>query len=436
MRAPGERLTLCQIATEEVPVGTLAHLRIVDQQLCEPLDDVVWYDMTNGVRVRLSDPLLLDDGAVQLNASFPLRGNALLDNVETMLRCRFHGRGKKTYFRLAEPKTHIISAEDFVEAMLGSAQRINAALRGLSEPMTGVLWTMRDAENLLEIIDAVRDGRMDHTAFSARMAQADYSAGTHGHHQLFSRNAHIMVEHTRTALLRAFENGNRMMEQTRLLIENKDNRYFGALNEGDEINHASPAAERLHGAIIDGVAAVATALDLLYRLFVFLVREPFGSAEMPGKLHFPYNELGKAYAPFPKGVSPESTDLGPANLPYALPNVVPGNFFALRGFRNDLTHNMTSGHIQPICWIGSGTGQVSGVPIRYVLANAPDVDQNGKPLKHAFVERFFHQQRDAAVMYRELMEELALTADHSLQWLANRLEQRLRRENEALINQR
>jgi hypothetical protein len=295
MRAPGERLTLCQIATEEVPVGTLAHLRIVDQQLCEPLDDVVWYDMTNGVRVRLSDPLLLDDGAVQLNASFPLRGNALLDNVETMLRCRFHGRGKKTYFRLAEPKTHIISAEDFVEAMLGSAQRINAALRGLSEPMTGVLWTMRDAENLLEIIDAVRDGRMDHTAFSARMAQADYSAGTHGHHQLFSRNAHIMVEHTRTALLRAFENGNRMMEQTRLLIENKDNRYFGALNEGDEINHASPAAERLHGAIIDGVAAVATALDLLYRLFVFLVREPFGSAEMPGKLHFPYNELGKAY---------------------------------------------------------------------------------------------------------------------------------------------
>jgi hypothetical protein len=407
-------------------VGTLAHLRVLDQQLCEPLDDAVWYDMTSGVRVRLSDPLLLDDGVVQPNASFPLRGNALLDNVEAMLRCRFHGKGEKTYLRLAEPKNHIISAEFFVEATLGSAQRIDAALRGLSEPITGVRWTMQAAEDLLEIVDAVRDGRMDHTAFSARMAQADYSAGTPGHHQLFSRNAHILVEHTRTALLRAFENGNRMMEQSRLLIENKDSRYFSALAEGDEINHASPTAERLHGAFIDGVGAVATALDLLYRLFVFLVREPFGSAEMPGKLHFPYNEPGKTYAPFPNGASRVSTDLSPTDLPYALPNVMPGNFFALRGFRNDLTHNMTSGHIQPICWIGRGTGQVSGIPIRYVLATAPDVDEDGNPLKHAFIERFFHQQRDAAVVYRELMEELALTADHTLQWLANRLEQRLR----------
>jgi len=408
-------------------VGTLNHLRVLDQQLCEPLDEGVWYDMTSGVRVRLSDPILLEDGVVQLNAPLSMRGDALLENVEAMLRCRFHGKNGKTHFRLAEPKNYIISAESFVEATLRSAQRIDAALRGLSEPMTGARWTIQAAENLLEIIDAVGDGRMDHTAFSVRMAQAEYFPGTSGHHQLFSRNARILVEHTRTALLRAFENSNRMMEQARLLIENKDKRYFDALAKGDEINHASPTAERLHGAFIDGVAAIATALDLLYRLFVFLVREPFGSAEMPSKLHFPYNESGKIYAPFPNGAGLESTDLGPTELPYALPNVMPGNFFGLRGFRNDLTHNMTSGHIQPICWIGNGTGQVNGTPIRYVLAYAPDVDQDGKPLKHAFVERFFHQQRDAAVVYRELMEELALTADHTLQWLANRLEQRLHR---------
>lgn len=404
---------------------TLAHLKILDQQLCEPLNSAVWYDLTSGVRVRLSEPLLLNDGSVQLDATFPMQGNALLDNVEAMLRCRFHGKGSKTYFRLAEPIDHIISAESFVEATLRSAQRIDAALRGLSEPMTGVQWNIQDAEDLLEIIDLVRDGRMDLAAFAARIDNADYSPGSPGYHQLFSRNAHILVEQTRTALLRVFEHGNRLMELARLLIENKDSRYFGALAVGDEINHASPTAERLHGAFIDGVGAVATALDLLYRLFVFLVREPFGSAEMPGKLHFPYNVPGKSYVPFPNGAGPVLTDLGMDELPFALPNVIPGNFFALRGLRNDLTHNMTSGHIQPSCWIGNGTGQVNGVPIRYVLANAPDVDHNGKPLKHAYIERFFHQQRDAAILYRELEEELALTADHTLQWLANRLEQRL-----------
>ncbi|MGD7070514.1 hypothetical protein [Acetobacter sp. AAB5] len=404
---------------------TLVHMRISYPQLCEPLRDTAWYDMTSGIRVRLSDPLLLDDGTVELNALFPMRGNALLDHIETLLRCRFHGRGGKTYFRLAEPKNHIISAESFIEATLGSAQRIDTALRRLSEPMTGVPWTVQGAEDLLEIIDAVRDGKMDHSEFSARMAQADYAVGTPGYHQLFARNAHILVEHTRTALIRAFECGNRMMEQVRLLIENKEKRYFGELVAGNEINHASPTAERLHAAFIDGISAVATALDLLYRLFVFLVREPFGHAEMPGRLYFPYNESGKVYAPFPKGAKPLLTDLGAMDLPYAIPNIVPGSFLALRGFRNDLTHNMTSGHIQPICWIGCGTGQVNGTPIRYVLANAPDIDQEGKPLKHAFMERFFSQQRDAAIIYRELMEELALTADHTLQWLANRLEQRI-----------
>lgn len=46
-----------------------------------------------------------------------------------------------------------------------------------------------------------------------------------------------------------------------------------------------------------------------------------------------------------------------------------------------------------------------------------------KEYKHPYIERFYTQQRDAAVVYRDLVEELALTADHALQWLANRLEQ-------------
>ncbi len=155
--------------------------------------------------------------------------------------------------------------------------------------------------------------------------------------------------------------------------------------------------------------------------------EPFGIANLPGKLYFPYNEAGKAYKPFPNGAAAEPTDTGPADLPYALPNAAPGNFFALRAMRNDLTHNMMSGHIQPSCFVGRGTTLVANIPIRYVQAVAPDIDGNGKPLKHAYAERFYQQQRDAAVQLHDLLEELALTADHTLQWLAHRLEQRLAR---------
>jgi hypothetical protein len=199
------------------------------------------------------------------------------------------------------------------------------------------------------------------------------------------------------------------------------------LSPGEEIVHSSMTAERVHGAFADGVSTVATALDLLYRAFVYLVREPFGMADLPSKLYFPYNEAGKAYEPFPKGASAEPTDIGAADLPYALPNVAPGNFFALRTIRNDLTHNMMSGHIQPSCFIGRGTALVANIPIRYVQAVAPDVDSVGKPLKHAYVERFYQQQRDAAVQLHDLIEELALTADHTFQWLAHRLERRLAR---------
>lgn len=75
--------------------------------------------------------------------------------------------------------------------------------------------------------------------------------------------------------------------------------------------------------------------------------------------------------------------------------------------------------------MGRGTTLVANIPIRYVQAVAPDVDSDGKPLKHAYVERFYQQQRDAAVQLYDLVEELALTADHTFQWLAHRLEQRL-----------
>ncbi|MDX8465738.1 hypothetical protein RFM26_08585 [Mesorhizobium sp. VK23B] len=405
---------------------TLTDLKIDAPQLCRPLDDKSWYDLTSGPRARLSDPLLLADGSDGLNARFSEKGNALVDRIEALLHCRFHGIHGELHLRVAQPAGHIVSGENFVEALLGSAQRIDRALRNLTLPLTGTYWTSEAEEKILAIIDGVRDGKVDAPAFMKLMAQPDFVPDSVGYHLLFARNGHMLVEQTRTAMLRVFDHADRMMAEVKRLLKNTDGRYYLPLSVGEEIFHASPTAERVHGAFADGISGIATTLDLLYRLFVYLVREPFGSPELPGKLHFPYNEAQKAYAPYPKGAGPDPSDRGPAELPYALPNAVPGNFFALRGVRNDLTHNMTSGHIQPICWIGRGTPFVSKVPIHYVQAVTPDVDSDGKPVKHAFVERFFGQQRDAAGLLRELIEELALTVDHTLRWLAHRLEQRLR----------
>ena len=408
-------------------MSTKTKLKIAAAHLCELLDSTNWYDLTTGPKAQLADPLQLADGIDELNASVPLSGHDLLDWVEEHLSGRLHGKGGRLHFKVAEPAGHIISADCFVEALLGTTNRIDDALRGLTKVVTGSAWTLDLEEELLEIIDSVRDGKVDAAAFAARAAKPDFAPGTAGHHHLFARNAHILIEQTRTALLRAFGHADRMIAQVQILLANEGSRYYLPLVPGEEINNSSMTAERVHGAFADGVGAVATALDLLYRVFVYLVREPFGTADLPGKLYFPYNEAGNAYKPFPKGAAAEQTDVGAADLPYALPNALPGNFFALRAMRNDLTHNMMSGHIQPRCFVGRGTTLVANIPIRYVQAVAPDIDNDGKPLKHAYIERFYQQQRDAAVQLHDLMEELALTADHSFQWLAHRLEQRLAR---------
>jgi len=406
-------------------MSTKKHLKIAAVHLCEPLDATCWYDVTSGPKAQLAEPLQLADGVEELSASVPLSGHDLLDWVEGHLSGRLHGKGGRLHFKVAEPAGYIISADGFVEALLGAANRIDDALRGLTKVVTGSAWTHELEEELLEVIDGVRDGKVDAATFAARVAMPDFLLGTPGYHHLFARNAHILIEQTRTALLRAFDHADRMLAQMQILLANEGNRYYLPLAPGEEIVNSSMAAERVHSAFADGVGAVATALDLLYRVFVYLVREPFGMAELPGKLYFSYNELGKAYNPFPKGAASGPTDLDASDLPYAIPNVAPGNFFALRAMRNDLTHNMMSGHIQPSCFVGRGTTLVANIPIRYVQAVAPDIDSDGKPLKHAYVERFYQQQRDAAIQLHDMVEELALTADHTFQWLAHRLEQRL-----------
>lgn len=406
-------------------MSTKNHLKITAEHLCEPLDTTSWYDLTIGPKARLTDPLQLSDEVDELYAHVPLAGHDLLDWVEAHLSGRLHGKNGRLHFKVAEPAGHIISADNFVEALLGAANQIDSALRGLTKIVTGTAWTLEREEELLEIIDGVRDGKIDAAAFAARVAKPDFAPGTAGYHHLFARNAHILIEQTRTALLRAFDHADRMLAQARLLLGNKGCLYYLPLAPGDEIVNSSMTAERIHGAFADGVGAVATALDLLYRVFAYLVSEPFAKADLPGRLYFPYNEPGKAYDLFPRGTAAEPTDLGASDLPYAIPNAAPRNFFALRAMRNDLTHNMMSGHIQPSCFVGRGTTLVASIPIRYVQAVAPDIDSDGKPLKHAYVERFYQQQRDAAVELHDLTEELALTADNTFKWLAHRLEQRL-----------
>ncbi len=135
--------------------------------------------------------------------------------------------------------------------------------------MTGGAWMPQLEEELLKIIDDVRDGKVDAAAFAACMSKPDFAPGTPGYHHLFARNAHVLIEQTRTALLRAFDHADRMMAQARVLLVNDRNRLYPPLAPGDEIVNSSMTAERVHGAFADGVGAVATALDLLYRVFIY-----------------------------------------------------------------------------------------------------------------------------------------------------------------------
>ena len=404
--------------------STAQHLSLPAGLLVEPLAAHAAVDLCNGTMLGVKGPPSLRDGIHEISLVTDTVDGARVDYAERLLHTRFHGIGGRLFLRLADPPNHIISGADFVEATLGAAQRIDQALRRLTIVQTGQPWTMADEEALLITIEQIRDGGIGVAEFSKIAAGADFQPGAVSHYLMFARNAHILTEQLRTAVVRTFDRVDAMHSYIQSLLFNKGNALYLPLPHRHEIMNASMTSERIHGAFTEAVGGIATVLDLVYRLFFFLVREPFGSATLPGILHFPYHEAAKPYAPFPKGAVGLPADLDASKLPFALPNLPVGSFAGLRGMRNDLTHNFASGHIQPITWIGYGTHAVSGIPIRYVVFLAPDVDADGKAVKHPFVERFYKDQRDGASTLRALIEEMALCVDHTLTWLAHRLEQR------------
>lgn len=404
--------------------STAQHLSLPVGLLVEPLAAHAAVDLCNGTMLGIAGPPNLRDGLHEISLVTDMIDCARVDYAEGLLHTRFHGVGGRLFLRLAHPAGHIISGASFVEATLGAAQRIDQALRQLTIVQTGQPWRVEDEEALLITIDQIRDGGIGVAEFSKIAAGADFQPGAVGHHLMFAQNAHILTEQLRTAVLRTFDRVDAMHSHIQSLLLNKGEALYRPLCLRDEIMNGSMTSERIHGAFTEAVGGIATVLDLVYRLFFLLAREPFGSATLPGILHFPYHEAAKAYSPFPKGAAVLPTDLEASTLPFALPNLPVGSFAGLRGLRNDLTHNFASGHIQPITWIGYGTPSVSAIPIRYVIFLAPDIGADGKAVKHPFVERFYKDQRDGASILRALIEEMVLCVDHTLTWLAHRLEQR------------
>lgn len=161
-----------------------------------------------------------------------------------------------------------------------------------------------------------------------------------------------------------------------------------------------------------------SALDMLYELFVYLTREPFGNPEFPKQLHFPDAKGRKV---FQEGGVPTSIDLPNTIYPRAIPNLKAGHFGALRHARNDLVHNMAADGLRPRVYVGWHLPPVRNLPLQYVQYLTRDFDTAGKPATHPLCRRFYETQMDAQDTLFDWIEQTWECIYDTVDWLIYRM---------------
>ena len=162
-----------------------------------------------------------------------------------------------------------------------------------------------------------------------------------------------------------------------------------------------------------------SALDMLYELFVYLTREPFGNPEFPRQLHFPDASVHKV---FQKGSMPSPSD--PPNTIYlsAIPNLRDDYFGALRHARNDLVHNMAADGLRPRVYVGWRLPPVSNLPLQYVQYLTRDFAIDGVPVTHPLYRRFYETQMDAQDTLYDWIERTWQCIFDTIEWLIYRMQ--------------
>lgn len=253
-------------------------------------------------------------------------------------------------------------------------------------------------------------------------------AGIPAEQAFFLFNGSSLAEDMRSAMLRACYHFSSMTKNLWLVNQSNtaDDPLYDSLFETDgsqrELVHSSEVADRVADEFASSVIACYSTLDLLYELFVYLTREPFGKPDFPKGLHFPDEHPERALR---DGAVDLLDDLSPADAPLAIPNLPANKFTSLRRLRNDLVHNMAADEIRTRVHIGIGLSPVNYQELQYTLYLTRDIDEvDGRPVRHPWSRRFYQQQRDAQhVLYDWLIDTWRCAFD-TVEWLIHRLNHR------------
>ena len=188
-------------------------------------------------------------------------------------------------------------------------------------------------------------------------------------------------------------------------------------NKPWETRLSSAEVNEISYTFTSSVVACYTALDLLYILFVYLTRKPFLNPAFPSNLNFP-DAPGRSI--FQSGGAVSPGDPPAKDLPYAIPNLAPGQFGSLRNTRNALVHNMATDSIVPRVYKGWKQPPVNNQPLQYVQYLLRDVDAQGEPVTHPWVRRFYKNQSDAQNGLLQWLEHTWQCMFDTTEWLIKR----------------
>ena len=327
----------------------------------------------------------------------------------------------ETVFRVDE---YLISGGWLAEELLTKLERLDSLVRtimrsqGVSE---NDLWIGR--EFCANVEEAIRAGRLGPEELDVLIdGMAKQGVAIRG--AFFAFNAQSISDDMRNSLLAACHHFAGL--NSLIWAVNQDYQVVPSsaeeLGEPRETIHGSVEIDALSFEYASAVTACYSALDMLYELFVYLTREPFGDPRFPERLHFSNAVSGNA---FRDGGVPLRGDPDASTFPLAIPNLKPSHFRGLRNTRNDLAHNMASDAIRPRVNVGWGLAPVNNWPLQYVQYLTRDIAPDGQPITHDWIRRFYKSQTDAQHAIYEWLEQSWQCVLDTTEWLLIRLSNRV-----------
>ena len=345
----------------------------------------------------------------------------LLETVEREVNARLICiKGESSYDAAFRTREGLTTAPWLAEALLDRLLTLEGLVkqRVVQATGTGETELMVASHTVANIEDEISYGRIGPIDLQ-QLIDSFESAGIPMREAFFMENATSIAEDMRHAMLSACHHYENLAGG--ILAMN----HTGQFGRRSGIPNNEPWEQRLSSDEVDAlsfdfassVIACYTALDLIYLLFVYLTREPFLNPEFPRNLHFP-DAHGRQI--FRYGGAPMSGDAGTGDLPYAVANIVPGQFGSLRYSRNALVHSMMPDSMRAKVYQGWQMPPINNQPLLYVQYLSRDVDIDGEPIAHPWVRRFYEKQTDAQ---ENLFEWLQLTwqcAFDTIEWLIQR----------------